>query len=152
MTIHYGSLSFAKTAKRSIDQAFAYLSRDAVARSLIDRVEHARVPHRIAIDRSDDDSYDPSTHVIRWDPHSALLTTEGGRQSPALGLAHELDHAAEPARIKSRLENIGDRAYDSAEERRVIEGSEARIARTLHEARRYDHDGTCYRVPAPTYR
>jgi hypothetical protein len=150
--VHYGSLSFPKSAQRNIDAAFAYLSRDAVERSLIERVENARTPHRIAIDRSDDDSYDPDTHVIRWDPHSAMFTTEGGRQSPALGLGHELDHAAEPVLLKLRLENIGDPMYDSAEERRVITGSEAHAARTLHEARRYDHDGTCYRVPTPTSR
>jgi hypothetical protein len=150
--VRYGSLSFPKYAQRDVDATFAYLSRDAVERSLIERVEHSRTPHRIAIDRTDDDSYDPELHVIRWDPHSALVTTDGGRQSPALGLGHELDHAAAPRALGLRLASIGDPDYDSAEERRVITGSEAHAARTLHEALRYDHDGTSYRVPSPTMR
>ena len=150
--IRYGSLSFPKAAQHDVDAAFTYLSRDSVARSLIDRIEHARTPHRIVIDRADNDGYDPYTHTIRWDPHSAIVTTEGGSQSPALGLIHELDHAVQPLRNAIRLQNQYDPAYDSAEERRVIIGTEAHAARTLHEARRYDHDGLCYRVPSPVLR
>ena len=151
-TVRYGSLRIPLSGQRLIDEAFAYLARDPAARSLIERLERSRTPHRIVIDHRHDDSYRPWSHTIRWDPTSALRTTAGGRQSPALGLAHELDHAAAPERAYDRLQAIPLPRYDDAEERRVIAGSERHAARTLHESTRRDHDGVCYRVKGPTER
>src|ERR1700681_2095872 len=132
-TVRYGSLRIPLSSQRAIDEAFAYLARDPVARSLIERLERSSVEHRIAIDHRHDDSYRPWSHTIRWDPTSAMRTRNGGRQSPALGLAHELDHAAESERSFDRLQAIELPAYDNAEERRVFTGSERHAARTLHE-------------------
>lgn len=150
--VRYGSLSFPKSAQADVDTAFAYLSQDSIARSLIDRIEHDPTHHHIAIDHVSDDSYDPQTHTIRWDPHSAMQTTAGGSQSPALGLVHEIDHAAAPPSLQFELQNIDDPAYDNAEERRVITGAETQIARALHEGLRHDHSGSSYRVPSPIAR
>jgi hypothetical protein len=125
-TIRIGSLSFAASAQQNVEAAFGYLR--------------------------DDDSYDPNTHTIHWDPYSALLTTTGGRQSPALGLGHEIDHAVENAWTADHLQSMFDPRYDSLEERRVITGSELHAARTLHESIRFDHAGSCYRVPSPIAR
>ena len=150
--VHYGSLVIPRTAQPLVDDAFAYLRRDTVERSLIERVEHRPVRTRITINHRGDDSYQPDTRTIRWDPTSALVTTRGGRQSPALGLGHELDHAAEDARTYDGLQNVPDDAFDSLEERRVITGSERHAAHTLHESVRQDHDGKLYRVPDPTLR
>jgi hypothetical protein len=151
-TVRYGSLAIPLAAQRQVDEAFAYLARDSVERSLIERLERSPLRHRIAIDHHGDDSYEPSTRTIRWDPTSALLTTSGGRQSPALGLGHELDHAAESERAYDVLQDTYDYHFDSAEERRVITGSERHAARTLHESTRLDHDGVLYRVAGPTLR
>jgi hypothetical protein len=151
-TVRYGSLRIPFSAQRAVDEAFAYLAHDPVARSVIERLERSRVAHRITIDHRHDDAYLPGSHTIRWDPTSALRTTGGGRQSPALGLAHELDHAVEDVRTFDRLQAIELPAYDTAEERRVITGSERHAARTLHESTRRDHDGVCYRVAGPTRR
>ncbi len=151
-TVRYGSLRIPLSSQRAIDEAFAYLARDPVGRSLIERLERSRVGHRIVIDHRHDASYLPWSHTIRWDPTSAMRTTDGGRQSPALGLAHELDHAAEPERSFDRLQAIELPRYDDAEERRVITGSERHAARTLHESARRDHDGVAYRVAGPTAR
>jgi hypothetical protein len=150
--VHYGSLSIPAAARDEIDAAFAYLGRDPVERALIERLERSRTPHRIVIDHHGNDAYLPWSHTIRWDPYSALQTTRLGRQSPALGLGHELDHAAENSRTYDRLQNLPDLYYDSAEERRVITGSERHAARTLHESTRDDHDGRLYRVAGPTLR
>jgi hypothetical protein len=139
-----------RAAKRLVDAAFAYLRRDAVERALIARVEHSRVPHRIVIDHRGDDSYAADTHAIFWDPTSAMHTTHGGSQSPALGLGHELDHAAAGDAMFGMLAAIPDRRFDNAEERRVILGSERHAAHTLHESTRSDHDGRIYRVKSPT--
>ena len=150
--VRYGSLTFAASARRYVDAAFTYLSQDTVERSLIDRLVDDSPGHRIVINHHNDDSYDPNRHAIHWDPHSALLTSLGGRQSPALGLGHEIDHAVANAWVTDRLTGIPDPRYDNAEERRVILGSEHHAARTLHEAIRHDHGGTCYHVPSPIVR
>jgi hypothetical protein len=151
-TVRYGSLTIPRTAKHFVDDAFAYLRRDAVERALITRVEHGGVQQRIVIDHCGDDSYDPNTHTIRWDPTSAMRVSGNGRQSPALGLGHELDHAAAGDDMFGLLAEIPDRRFDNVEERRVILGSERHAARTLHESVRNDHRGRIYRVDSPVAR
>ncbi len=122
-------------------------------RSLFDRLEHARGRHfRLRVNHRNDDSFDPATDTIEWDPHSALRTTSGGKQSPALGLGHEIDHAVEAPQTQARLNARANRRFDTAEERRVITGSERHAARTLEESARVDHAGRCYRVASPTLR
>jgi hypothetical protein len=147
--VHYGSLAVAADARRSFEQAAAYLRHDADERRLLRELEH--LPHRVtlATNARDADAYDPNTRTIHWDPHSALRTTGGGRQSPALGLGHEIDHAVHDGPREWARANTADAAYDTAEERRVIRGSELHAARTLGEGVRHDHGGTCYRVASP---
>jgi hypothetical protein len=151
-TVRYGSLSFAASAKPAVDAAFAYLSRDSVERGLIDRLIHAPMHHKLSLDEHDDDSYDPNTRTIHWDPSSALLTTRGGHQSPALGLGHEIDHAVLDPHVSEALSDFIVARYDNLEEKRVITGSETHAAHTLHESIRFDHGGSCYKVDSPTSR
>jgi len=151
--IFHGTLAVPRRAERDYCAAKAYLCRDSIERRLFERLEHSHARHfRLAINHSDDDSFNPDTDTIAWDPHSALRTTRGGRQSPALGLGHEVDHAVEPRRREAALSARVSRAYDTAEERRVIAGSERHAARSLGESVRCDHRGSCYRVAAPTSR
>ncbi|HEX3467060.1 MAG TPA: hypothetical protein VHT05_03050 [Candidatus Elarobacter sp.] len=150
--VRYGTLTIPMSGQREVDEAFGYLARDSMERSIIERLEKSRTPHRILIDHHGDDSYDPNTHIIRWDPYSALETSEGGRQSPALGLGHEMDHAVAPSHNYDLGADAIDFAYDNAEERRVIVGSERHAALTLGESVRYDHGGRLYSVADPTLR
>jgi hypothetical protein len=151
-TVRYGSLVIPLAAQRRVDEALGYLMRDCAVRSIVERLERSPVAHRIAIDHRHIDAYQPWNHTIRWDPTSAMRTAHGGRQSPALGLAHELDHAVEADRTYRYLQDVELRGYDNVEERRVITGSERHAARSLHEGTRSDHRGTCYRVKGPTSR
>jgi hypothetical protein len=146
----YGSLVVPVRARADFDRAVAYLAHDGGERRLFDRLEHGAHTIRLATNAHDDDSYDPETRTIHWDPHSALRTTGGASQSPALGLGHELDHAVEPDAIRDALDRRHLRGYDTAEERRVIAGSERHAARTLGEGVRHDHRGITYRVDSPT--
>lgn len=151
--VRHGSLEVPRYAERAYEQAKSYLSRDAGERALFYRLEHSQTRcFRLAINARDDDSFDPSTNTIDWDPHSAMRTSDGGRQSPALGLGHEIDHAVESPRKEARLSARSSRVFDDAEERRVILGSERHAARTLGESVRDDHEGRCYRVSSPTMR
>ncbi len=148
--VHYGSLAVAASARRDFDAAAAYLRRDPVERSLLDRLEHGAQRVTLTTNRHDADYFDPNTHAIHWDPRSALQTATGGRQSPALGLGHEIDHAVHDGPREWQRAQTADARYDTAEERRVITGSERHAARTLGEGIRSDHGGVTYRVDSPT--
>lgn len=150
--VHFGSLDCAPRAGPLYRQARAYLCRDGWERRIFHTLQAQRQRVHLRLNSRNDDSYNADTHVLHWDPFSALRTTGGGRQSPALGLGHEADHATEPRAALLRGWNRALARYDDAEERRVIRGSEAHAARTLGEAQRHDHAGRCYRVATPVAR
>lgn len=151
--IRHGDLDVPRNANSQYEAAKSYLSRDPIERRLFDKLEHAPGRHYVLqINHRNDDHFDPSSNTIAWDPYSALRTTDGGRQSPALGLGHEIDHAVENRSKAQRLMNHFDPRYDTAEERRVILGSETHAARTLGEGTRHDHRGSVYRVFSPVMR
>ena len=151
-TVRFGTLDVPKGASRPLEAALRYLARDRRMRDVIERAERARSPLHLRLNGRDDDSYEPWDRVVNWDPHSALATTSGGRQSPALGLGHELAHAVEAPSLRDRYSAQAVPAYDDAEERRVIRGVESHAARTLGEGVRSDHDGTTYFVASPVAR
>lgn len=149
--VRHGTLDVARSVESQYETAKAYLSRDSTERSLFHRLEHARGrQYHLVANHRNDDHFDPNTDTIAWDPYSALRTTRGGHQSPALGLGHEVDHAVFNAQRAVALNTTPDARYDTAEERRVIRGSEAHAARTLGESTRNDHAGTTYRVTSPS--
>ncbi len=106
-------------------EAASYLCPDSMERRIFSKLEHGAHRTHLRLDVHNDDSYDPNTHTIYWDPYSALRTTNGGCQSPALILGYEADHAVEPSRLRELGFNHRVRGYDNAEERRGILGSEA---------------------------
>jgi hypothetical protein len=138
-------------AKRDYQLATHYLERDSVMRGIVHHAQASSRVFHLRINNRNDDSFDPNSDTINWDPHSALRTTRGGAQSPALGLGHEMDHATEAPRAQERLASQPDARYDTKEERRVIAGSERHAARTLGEAPRFDHAGTTFRVNSPIF-
>ncbi len=151
---HHGTLTLPRADDALYEQAKHYLLRDPLEAKLFNELEHSPDgrTYRLAINHWNDDHFDPNDNEIAWDPYSALRTTRGGSQSPALGLGHEVDHAVEDPATAERLRNTPDPRYDTAEERRVITGSETHAARTLGESVRYDHRGTTYRVSSPVAR
>lgn len=152
--MHHGTLAVPRAMNRAYDAARAYLCADPGERALFERLERDDDGRTFTLreNHRNNDYFDPNTNTIGWDPYSALRTTNGGRQSPALGLGHEIDHAVEPPRVADRLRHRHEARYDDAEERRVIEGSERHAARVLGEDVRHDHRGTCYRVRSPVLR
>jgi hypothetical protein len=147
--IAYGALRVPYGANRAFDEAVHYLERDSRMRAVIAKVEHSRTEVTLRIVHNGADRYEPDSRTVVWDPLSALRTTAGGHQTPALGLGHELAHAAAASSLLGRGMRTRLRGYDNAEERRVVRGAEAHAARTLGEAARSDHRGTCYRVASP---
>jgi hypothetical protein len=150
--VHHGTLAVPRADNSLYEEAKHYLSRDPVERRLFTHLEHAHGrEYHLSVNHRNDDHFDPNDNEIAWDPYSALRTTRGGHQSPALGLGHEVDHAVEGSRIADRLRNTPDPRYDDAEERRVITGSERHAAHVLGESVRFDHAGTTYRVTSPVF-
>src|SRR5438477_6908145 len=146
------SIVLPRPARPDYDLAKAYLTRDSAERRLFARLESSTRTFRLSINHRGDDHFDPATNTIAWDPYSALRTTRGGMQSPALGLGHEIAHAVEPPAREAILSDRLRPGYDNAEEARVIRGSERHAARTLGEAARFDHRGNLYRVHTPVSR
>ena len=152
MLASHGTLQVCTRGNAAYIEARDYLCRDSVERSIFSKLEHAAHTIYLRLNKHNDDSYDPNTRTIHWDPLSALRTTAGGRQSPALGLGHEADHATVATAIRDTDLTQRVPAYDNLEERRVIAGSERHAAHTLREGVRHDHRGSCYHVATPTSR
>jgi RHS repeat-associated protein len=133
----------------STAQAEEYLMRADVMRPVI---KDFRKGHfHLTIIHDGVDGYDPVTRTVFWDPNSALETTEGGYQTPALGLGHEMAHATGDPALTDRLRNILDRQFSNMEERRVILNYENPAARQLGEATRNNHSARLtYNVESPT--
>jgi hypothetical protein len=136
-----------------------YLMQSPTYRSIVTRAEALpqkilivpNMAHRDIVEKG----REPTT--VHWDPHSALRTEEGGRQSPALGLGHELDHALRREADRKGYDRdrfIRDKQYDSREERRATQ-NEARAAKELGEDARYSHredPRNRYHTASPTSR
>ena len=86
-----GTLDMPATARADFARAVSYLDGDSRMRSIVRQAEHAGRPLHLRINHRGDDSYDPSTDTIAWDPRSALATTGGGRQSPPSSIGRASD-------------------------------------------------------------
>jgi hypothetical protein len=123
--------------------AIPYLQQDPGMAFIIQDLQNSSTVYTINFNNLNDDSFNPLTNVINWDPNSGCTSSTGGTQSPALGLGHELAHAQHPE-LGNFLANITVLAgnYDNWEEWRVIWGAETDAAHTLGEPTRPDHDCT----------
>jgi hypothetical protein len=133
-----------KQDKADLDAALKYLQQTngagkAVSPTATKIISQMKEGATIHIIHDGNDSYNPNTGVLNWDPRSGLQVTSGqGIQSAALGLAHEMDHEVNG---QANPKPTGD-GYQNTEEKRVITGSETKIAHDLHEPTRTDHYGS----------
>ena len=98
-----------------------------------------------------DNSYNEKT--VFWMPRKGLETSNGGKQSAATVLEHEMSHAVSDSYNHKDFDdrsNTKDKQYDDKEERRVIRYEESETAKANHESVRYDHKGEHYRTNSPT--
>jgi RHS repeat-associated protein len=148
-----------KQDRKDFAAALKYASKDPGVRGIVNTLQQSDTVYAVTIVHNGDDAFDPNTNTVIWDPRSALATEDndgklnGGTQSPALGLAHELDHAV--GKDQGTTAHGDDPQYggrNGAEERRVITGSETAAAGTLHEATRTNHGGVPFESRSTTSR
>src|SRR6266850_1097388 len=113
-----------------------YLLGDPAMAAIIHKLERSKKIYYIRMLRGGDCDDRTEGLTIYWNPTCGHWCFSGGSQSPALGLGHEMDHAANGGFWWPTLDD-----YDTSEERRVIEGSENSAARNLGEGVRHDHRG-----------
>ncbi len=134
-------------------KSFAYLKDSQAAVALIDRAHRSGETINIRYTSElGNESFLPIERRIKYNPRSALRN-DGGDQTPALGLLHELAHAVEFIENENRyLDNALKKLshYDDAEERRVIRGVERQAAIELGEGTRRDHRGQPFESEGPT--
>ncbi len=132
--------------KKDFAAAVKYLNNGKVSGQLADLQKSSTVvtvgPPQVA----GDDSYDPSTKRVSWDSRSALKNTNGSKQTPALGLLHEVAHAVGDVKGQTPNPILPDKNYSNTEEKRVIQNIETPAAKKLGEGVRTDHNGTPYPV------
>ena len=136
----------AAEGKADYGKAVDYLRKSPTMKGVVDKFENGSMPLVFISDGNDR----VEGGKLYWDPHSAMETTSGGDQSPALGLGHEMTHATGNwfgVLIRSMT---SDPHYDNMEERRVIEKFETPAARELGEGTRTDHRGDPFWVASPT--
>ena len=128
----------------AVGQGYSYLWESPQAIDTFTYLNNSPDTYTIITISNHDDRYNAKTNTVYWDPTSGLKTTNGDVQSPALGLAHEMEHARNDA--EGDMDYTPDAQYNDAEERNVITGPEAEIANDLGEATRTDHFGDPLRV------
>jgi RHS repeat-associated protein len=143
-------------------QAVKYLSRDPGMQKIIKYLETSPERYYVQIVHNGNDLFHLQTNTIDWDPNSAvavynksesLVCTENDTQTPALGLGHEMAHAAR----NTLLLYLGyelkfPKGYPNYEEWRVVRGPERTAAKTLGEGIRDNLRGFPYNVSTPTAR
>ena len=131
---------------------YHYLKENNVGDNIVNAVINPSV--LIELQKADVTMYQnyDRRQTVFWEPRKGLLLSNGERQSPAIRLEHEFDHAMDDLENhKNHLDrkNISDVLYDNKEERRVITGSETKTARKLRQGIRTNHSGETYMVTDP---
>lgn len=135
-------------------KTYNFLKSKGLGKNLVKAVTDHK--YNIKLQNDDDgqgNAFNYEMNRVFWDPTHGKKFTNGGKQSAAVALEHEFDHAIDyndhPTEYKNRRV-IPDAQYDDAEERRVIEGSERLTVKALNEGIRYDHKGDYYITTLPT--
>ena len=124
-------------------------ARNPEALSALYHMEHTPdkpVTFRVTGDNDRADRYEPGSNTIYWNPHTMIRDAYNGKLvSPDTAALHEETHWA-GRDVGATLQQIPAGHWENREEKRVIEGTEARDMGDLHRAPRHSH----YGWPLPT--
>ena len=136
---------------------YNYLKAYGVGKNVIKAVNDPSVMVELVRDEQETGyyfNYKDRNPAVFWESRKGIILSNGKRQSPAVRLEHEFDHALDDIYDHKKHEDRRDpqnAQYDNEEERRVIEGSEAETARKLRQGVRFDHWGKTYPVKDPRF-
>ena len=136
---------------------YNYLKANGVGKNVIKAVKDPSVMVELVRDEQETGyyfNYKDRNPAVFWESRKGIILSNGKRQSPAVRLEHEFDHALDDIHDHKKHKDRSDTQnaqYDNEEERRVIEGSEAETARKLRQGVRFDHWGKTYPVKDPRF-
>lgn len=144
---------------KDVISAYLYNASDGKMNSMIKAVTNSK--YKVFVrDATDPDVIDEprnqhvidsGKHIVTWLSRKGIETTDGGCQSAATGLEHEFDHAVssiDDPDFRARVHTYNEQ-YDTEEEKRVIEGSETKMALSHGESVRRNHKGKYYDTTSP---
>ncbi|MCU0391490.1 MAG: M91 family zinc metallopeptidase [Thermoflexibacter sp.] len=145
---------------KSAVAAYQYMQSKGTGKNFISAVSDSEVKIKMQESKGTDGSfYDDKNHTINWLPLGGYETANGTVLSPSTVLEHEADHAydhAKNATAHEKRSNTKDEQYGTAEEKRVITGTEQKTARSFGElqkgkiTRNEHHAGTRVITTSPT--
>ncbi len=135
---------------------YNYLKDCGVGENIVKAVRNPSVVVELIKDEITEYEFDDTNRLplVHWESRKGIVLSNGKRQSPAVRLEHEFDHAMDdldnPKNHRDRRDTPN-ALYNNEDERRVIEGSETETARKLHQGVRFDHMGKTYSVSDPRF-
>jgi hypothetical protein len=148
--IHLGRLSL----KPADLPQFEALQRNLAAKNpeavdTLYKLENGDRDYKLNLNDVGNNTFDPSKgNVISWDPHKDLRDQFNKSElPPKVAGFHEEGHATGSPMVSATLHGIPDKMYSNLEEKRVIEGPEAREMAILGLPPRHSHIGAAYPVP-----
>ena len=135
-------------------QAYLYNAKNGGGQKTIEAANNPTI--KIYLTKPDDGksvyyNYDRK-HVVYWESRQGLETTEGGRQSAATILEHEMEHGVDDLnnhKAHNDRRRILVPQYENKEEHRVITGSERKTALANKESIRRNHKGKSFKTESP---
>jgi hypothetical protein len=135
------------------NDAINYLMADPDFKADYEQLKSSETVYRIYVLEGNRTAFDSDKNYVGWDPKEGMQTEEG-IQSPAMGLRHELDHAAQKDRTGKAVKRNSDGTSnkESRKEEDRATKDETKTAKKLGEPTRKNHDeGEPERVPESTY-
>jgi hypothetical protein len=130
-----------------------YLDQDPGWVADYSQLENSSETYTIYVKEGNPTVYNPNTRNIGYDPRAGLKIKKGV-QSPAMGVRHEVSHAAEHDRIgrDPRTDGRGRKSETARErEEQRATNAETQTAKNLGEpTRERQTEGEIVRVPTPT--
>ena len=122
-------------------------SKDPEAVNMLYKLENGGRDYTLNLNNVANNTFDPKNNTISWDPHKDGRDQFNKANVPPVILgAHEEGHALGTPMISRTLQGIPDEKYSNLEEKRVIEGIEARAMAAYKLPPRHSHIGVAYPV------
>ena len=141
--------------KQNFSKTIKYLNKNRISGVIAELEKRSEIIYIEEGKSLQDFYYSSSKSKIVYNPYSALETTDGQTQTPALGFLHEASHALQDLENHDQFENDSkekDTDYDNKEEKRVIDEVETPAAKKAGEGIRNNHRGKEFHVDDPTQR